>query len=312
MDNPTSTARELDISVAPPSSSEHTDTGTTAIEEELKPQYETIDVASQTLVNIKHNNVDVHYITGMVVLPDGGVILADEVFYSLVLLDKDFVIKETLKVTRGHDPPRKPYDIALVTDAEAIVAYPAANMLQFITIYPNLKTGKTIPFEDRDISIWNVEVVNDKIYVTNRSKDEIIVLDINGEVQRVIDIKQVDPTIEGIRYIASNPGGIELFLTCAGKLLSMTLDGQLVRSIPIPDIHNVAGIVVDEDDNAYICCNRTHKVLVISVASSVCKVIEFDTPSVCVWPKSIGYRATDRAIVLLFWEEGLKTFWYLS
>ena len=93
MDNPTSTARELDISVAPPSSSEHTDTGTTAIEEELKPQYETIDVASQTLVNIKHNNVDVHYITGMVVLPDGGVIFSDEVFYSLVLLDKDFVIK---------------------------------------------------------------------------------------------------------------------------------------------------------------------------------------------------------------------------
>ena len=185
-----------------------------------------------------------------------------------------------------------------MTDAEAIVTYPAANMLQFITIYPNLKTGKIIPFEDRDISIWNVEVVNDKIYVTNRSKDEIIVLDINGEVQRVIDIKQVDPTIEGIRYIASNPGGTELFLTCAGKLLSMTLDGQLVRSIPIPDILNVAGIVVDEDDNAYICCNRTHKVLVISVASSVCKVIEFETPSVCVWPKSIGYRATDRAIVL--------------
>ena len=268
-------------------------------EAESKTKFENIDVLSQHLVNIKHTADDVPpYITGMAVLHDGGVLLADDVHYSLLLLDKDFVIKESFNVTQGHERVRRPYDVALLDEIQAVVTCPGAELLQFITIHPNLQPGKTIALKDKHI--WNVTVVCGKIYLTARwhPKPEILVLDRNGEILYVIDIKQIDSRIEDIRYIASNSVGTKLYLTCAGKVLSMTPDGQLVRSVSNAHMdQNVSGVALDSNENAYICCYNEHKVLVISADGTKSKTIDASAIG-CRWPQSIGYRTADNVLVL--------------
>ena len=275
------------------------DTNVGEMDSDKTDTFENITVTSITQVSIKHTIDDVPpYITGMTVLPDGGILLADDVHYSLVLLDSDFNIKQSLNITRGHLRVRRPYDVALFDETQAVITCPGAQLLQFIQIKPHLDPGKTVSF-DHKYSIWNVTVASGRIFVTSRSasKPEILVLDENGEIQTVIDIKTLDPGISDIRYIASNQDGTMLYVTCAGKLLTMNTDGQLLRSVSNTAMDsNVSGIAIDYNDNAFICCYDKHKLLFISNDGTITKT--FDAIQQCRWPQSIGYRAADNVLIL--------------
>ena len=298
MNNLATDASELSNAVAAHSHVKNTDTNTNIEETETTRRFEDIAVVSKTQVNIKHTADDVPpYIAGMVVLPDGGVLLADDVHCSLILLDDDFNIKESLNVTRGHERMRKPYDVALLDATQAVVTYPGAQLLQFISINPYLEPGKTISFHAK-YNIWNVTVARYRIFVTSRSVPAILILDKNGDIKKIVDIKQLDPACENIRYISSNPDGTQVYLTCAGKLLSMTLGGQFLRSALINGMDPyVSGIAIDNDGNAFICCTEEHKVLAISAEGNKSKT--FDTlDKRCRWPQSAGYRAVDNVLIL--------------
>ena len=269
-------------------------------------------------VDIKHTSDGIGpYITGLALMSNGGLILADDVHYSLILMDSDINIIDTLHCPRSTSlestpysgSTLKPYDVALLNDQEAIVTYPGPKLLQFVKTYPHLEAGRLIPV---DLQIWGVETTDNHIYVAcGGQQPSVLVLDLNGEKQRLIDIKGTDDQFDSTRYIAANSDGTKLFLTCSGRLLCITVDGQFVYSCSEPNLENAFAIAVDNDENVYASCFRPDRVLTISANSLIPKELLVPGDSLR-FPRGIGYRKMDNLLFLAGFCNFLSVFKVMS
>ena len=248
-----------------------------------------------TKITIKHTADDVPpYITGITTKANGELIFVDNIHNSIVLLDSTMAVKDTMNLTRGVvEGTRKPYDVALVNDTEVIVTYPGPRLLQFVKISPHLEAGETV---DLNKDIWGVEVSNKNIYVTcGGEKPEIVVLDLKGELQDILDIRTIDPDFGSPRYIAANLEGTRLYLTCSEKLLCMTVTGELLFSSASLQPDGIGGVTVDEENNAYVCSHKTNTILKFNSDGSLCKAL-LTSDDGLKWPKSTCYRSMDRLL----------------
>ena len=269
-------------------------------------------------VDIKHTSSDVPpYITGLALMSNGGLILVDDMHCSLILMDSDLNIVDTLHCQRSTNLKStpyfgfklKPYDVASLNDQEAIVTYPGQKLLQFVKTYPRLEAGRLIPV---DLQIWGVETTDNHIYVAcGGQQPSVLVLDLNGEKQRLIDIKGTDDQFDSTRYIAANSDGTKLFLTCSGRLLCITVDGQFVYSCSEPNLENVFAIAVDNDENVYASCLRPDRVLAINANSLTPKELLVPGDGLR-FPRGIGYRKTDNLLFVAGFCKFLSVFKVMS
>ena len=273
-------------------------------------------------VDIKHTSSDVPpYITGLALMPNGGLILVDDMHCSLILMDSDLNIIDTLHCQRSTNLEStpysgfklKPYDVASLNDQEAIVTYPGSKLLQFVKTHPRLEAGRILPV---DFDIWGVETTDNNIYVAGGGQQPcVLVLDFSGEKQRLIDIKGIDDQFDSTcpRYIAANSDGSKLYMSCSGGLLCITVDGQLVYSCSEPSLESALNfaIVVDNDENVYASCCRPDRILTINANNLTPKEL-LEHGDGLSFPRGIGYRKTDNLLFVAGFSKCLSVFKVVS
>lgn len=191
---------------------------------------------------------------------------------------------------------RKPYDVAIIDDSEAIVTCPNVKLLLLVSILPSLQLGRTISL-DKDF--WCVAVLNRQIQVACNTEDstDVQILNLTGEILKTVVVKTPNPAVGLIRYIAVNPQGTKLYMTYSGGLLSTTVDGQILWTHSSPDFECGSGLTVDKDENAYVCCFKRNKIVKVCSDGTTCKVFK-NVPDEFKWPKSIEYSDSDGVLIV--------------
>ena len=245
-------------------------------------------------VNLKHSVDDVGpYVTGLAVMSNGGLILVDNIHNALILTDDTLKIKETLNCARNPRYTLKPYDVALINDKEAVVTHPGSKVLQFVKTFPRLEPERILLL-DKDL--WGVETSKQNIYLTcGYQKPEVIILDVMGQLQRVIDIKSIDALFGDIKYIAANLEGTKLYVTCSEKILCITVDGQFVFTYSDPDMKDATAVAVNAKENVYVSCFRTNRIIAIESNTATCKTV-LTADDGLKMPRGIGYREKDNVL----------------
>ena len=114
------------------------------------------------------------WISGCTVMPNGYIVLCDNRNDRLKLLDSSFVFKESLSLDDLMD-------VSVVDPSTVIVTICEKGQLQYVQVFPHLKTGRTIPVGAR---CWGVCVFNDEIYVACDRGQAIKVLGLEGNQKR--------------------------------------------------------------------------------------------------------------------------------
>ena len=256
-------------------------------------------VTPHTTVNIK-SPLDKYdpLITGLALLPNREMLLADYNNKCLKLLDKSQKIKDIL------DLPGIPYDVAVVNEKEAVVTLPLQQyVLQYVRLQPKLQTGRTIKLNK---GCWGVEVANNNIYVAcnnNTKQQEVVVLDTTGQyVSRIIEISKISTQFDNMRHIAVNPEGDKLYVTGTNQIMCMTVDGKVLYQCSGAKLGGPRGVVVDGEDNALVCCFDANKILTVKSDGTKYKTLLKPSDGIKD-PKAKGYRARDGVLVVGGWKQ---------
>ena len=236
-------------------------------------------------------------ITGAEFLRTGEVLIADHGSSKLALLDTLLNIKSSLKC----DGP--PYDITIISDTEAVATVPYQQTLLYVLTCPKLQISRKIHLDNR---CWGITRSSDSIYVTcnySGERPEILELDMEGTVKRVVTCNQLGKSQCYIFNIAANQEGTRLYLSdyWLHKVICLNTDGNTIFTYSASDMKYPRGILVDGEGNALVCCESSNNIHVIKSHGS--KVMPLLTSKDGVQtPFAISYRASDGMLVVGCWK----------
>ena len=190
--------------------------------------------------------------TVLTFMPNGDLLICDFERKLLTVLNEKFDITTTLALPDG------PWDAAVLNEAEIVVTSPDTKKLQKIALMPEWKVGSSISLQKK---CFDVKTVGAKLVVlctNDPGEGEIRVLDFDGNVQRRLGLND-DGT-----YLLSQP--LHMTVTCnsdedrvyvsdlvANTIVCMSLEGQLLSKLKCPHIRNPRGILLDRDNNYFVC-----------------------------------------------------------
>ena len=236
-------------------------------------------------------------ISGVEFLETGELLIADHGSAQLVLLDELLNIKSTLKCAGP------PYDITIINGTEAIATLPYQQTLLYVTTRQNLNSNREGHLDNR---CWGITNCRGNIYVAcnySGERPEILELDMEGKVRRIIRCNQLAKSQCYIFNIAVNNEGTKLFVSdyWSHKVICMNTDGCMIYAYSASDVRYPRGILVDGDDNALVCCESSNIVHVIKAdgkkfGSMLTSKDDIHTPF------AIDYRTTDGILIVGCWK----------
>ena len=268
-----------------------------------------LDAAQAAYTSIEISHASDKYeplVTGLAFAANGELLVADYNNKTLKLFDSSLKIKQILVC------PGIPYDVAIINDRSAVVTFPLQrNVVQFVKLYPRLQLGKSIQMNN---GCWGVDVYKDRIYIAcnaNGHREELVVLDISGKLQRVFDIAKIAEQFGDLKHIAVNGNGDKLYLTGTSQILCMGLDGKQVYKCSYSAFEGPRGIVIDNEDNALVCCHGSNKILTIKSDGKKGKTLLSSKEGIQD-PKAITYRNKDCLLVVGGWKHSSLLVFKLS
>ena len=244
-----------------------------------------MEVKSTGEVNIKlADDGDTPDIVGCTFLSSDRILLCDYWNQKLKLLDSDMSIKKSLKLSY------KPYNVAAVSENEAVITFHNSNGLQFIDTHTDLKLGKKIKLPAK---CYGLHVVNDDIYTTYHKQsghDEIWRLDRAGNILSKTVLTQTSSgylNYLGLCLAGPNP---RVYLTdCDNSIVTcFQLDGKMVYQYQDHGLKWPFGIYVDTAGNSLVCGYDSHNVVVITA----------DGTKDVTKPRCINYRPEDQTLIV--------------
>ena len=232
------------------------------------------------------------WISGCTFMPSGHSVLCDANNKNIKLLDKALVLREHLKLCSA------PWDVSVVDDNNVIITLPYTEQLQYIQVFPQLKTGRTI---QQDKTCDGIAVFGDEIYTTQcdgLSRGEVQVLDLNGNRKRKL---QTNVKFYSPYYITVSRSGKKIFVSggYAGtaSVTCMTTDGNLVYQYKDTEMRYSMGMYVDAEDNTLVCDWNFNTVQVITADGKKYGILLSPSDGIH-WPYSIAYRETDDTLLV--------------
>ena len=231
-------------------------------------------------------------ISGCTFMPSGYAVLCDANNEVVKLLDKNLILCEHLKLCST------PWDVSVVDDNNAIITRSATKQLQYIQVFPQLKTGRTIQL---DKECRGIEVFGDEIYTTqfdDSGQGEVHVLDLNGNRKRKVqtDVKFYYPW-----YITVSSSGKKIFVSCGdydiATVTCMTTDGNLVYQNKDEELTHPRGMYVDAEDNILVCDSSSKTVQMITANGKKYGTLLSSNDEIGS-PFSIAYRETDDTLLV--------------
>ena len=246
-------------------------------------------VLPQATINIKHPSDEYEpLVKGLAFLERGELLVADYNNHKIKLLECSLKPKTALGCQGA------PYDVAVISDNEAVVTLPDQQKLLFVKIvFPFLQCSKTVRLKN---DCRGVDVSENNIFVAcsfGDDKPEVIILDLSGRVQRVIDIQRIAYDFGDLSHIAINPKGTKMYITGYNQMMCLTMEGEIVFICDEPD----RGMIADEDDSAICCSCYTCQILVIDQNGTKDKAV-ISCRDGLLNPYSIAYRDRDGVLVI--------------
>ena len=263
-----------------------------------KPRLRRVVLGETSTVNVKYSTDKYDpLITGLALLSNGDILLADYNNKCLKMLEQSQRIKDVL------DLQGIPYDVSVINERDAVVTLPLQQyVIQFVRYSPRLMVLKTVKLNK---GCWGVEVAKDSIFIAcnnNTQKQEVVVMDLTGQIKRIIEISKISPQFHNLRHIAANHAGDKLYVTGTNQLMCMTVDGNVIYQRTDAKLGGPRGVVVDGEDNALVCCFDANKILTVKADGTKCKTLLKVSDGVKD-PKTIGYRVSDGVLVVCGWKQ---------
>ena len=227
-------------------------------------------IKSINKVNIKHAKDNRNpCITGITLLPNNEVIICDYYNKRLDLLDENFNIRNSLTYTD------QPWNVAVVSDEEALVTFSSPSFLRFVFFLPNLKSGKTIQIEG---TVNGTAVVGNHIYLSDNKSDMLYMIDKNGNILRTIDgnvLWSKESRFKEPTHMSSNNAENKLFVSYvdSNNIVCLSLDYRLLFSYSDSDMKYPRAIVTDEHDNIMVACQGSNNIHVVRADGTQHKIL---------------------------------------
>ena len=232
------------------------------------------------------------WISGCTFMLSGHAVLCDHENQNVKLLDKALVLREHLKLCSA------PWDVSVVDDNNVIITQPDTNQLQYMQVFPQLKTGRTIQL---DKTCFGIAVFGDEIYTTQHDgsgQEEVHILDLNGNRKRKLqtNVKFYHPD-----YITVSRSGKKIFVSDGGcytaTVSCMTTDGNLVYQYKDKKLRYPEGMYVDAEDNILICVSGCNTVQMVTANGKKYGTLLSSNDGIDS-PYSIAYRETDDTLLV--------------
>ena len=231
-------------------------------------------------------------ITGSAFMPNGDLLICDMDLNTLTLFDQKYNEVSTWQSTEW------PWNVAPVTGTTALVSLPGAKKLQFIDTRPSMKAHKCITF---DKMCFGIAVAGDEIFVSfsnNPGKGEIRILDIAGNVKRKLGISEdgepmlIDPACI---TLAKDQAVVSEYLM--GEIICLRVDGNTGFKYPIPGSSSLRGMMMDGDENIYVCDEKMNCIYVVTDGGTKHKVF-LKLPDEGARPTFISFRPSDGTLIV--------------
>ena len=250
---------------------------------------------NQVRVRLSDDN-DNPWISGCTFMPSGHAVLCDGENEMVKLLDKALLLREHLKLCFP------PWDVSVVDDNNVIITLPYTKQLQYIQVFPQLKTGRTIKL---DKECRGIEVFGDEIYTAQfdgSRQREVHILDLNGNRKRKL---QTNVKFDYPYYITVSRSG-KIFVSdgdCdTATVTCMSTDGNLVYQYKDEELGTPRGMYVDAEDNILVCDSDSNTVQMITANGKRYDTLLSSNDGIdC--PYSIAYRETDDTLLVGGWYQ---------
>ena len=232
-------------------------------------------------------------ISGVSFLNNGEFLICDYNNSKLMLYDASF------KLTESTRTPSAPWDIALVNDSEVVVTYPVAKKLQYFTTR-TLQPSRCVELSS-SAWCWGVAVANDFVFVSchYEGTPEVLVLDTDGNALKTINEASSGVKLQKPYYIASNRVGNKLFISDydSNTIICISTEDKFMYAYSDAEMKYPRGIVVDDGDNAIVCCEGTNNIHVIKSDGSKHSIVVSSKDGIDK-PHGLDYRSTYGVLVV--------------
>jgi DNA-binding beta-propeller fold protein YncE len=199
-------------------------------------------------------------IAGCSFIPPDKVLLADQNNNKLKLFDinNDRLIKE-------RQEPGGPRGVGLMSQDEVAVAMRKMNAVQIFKTYDDLSLVRTVQL---DRQCYNVTYNQGKLYVGCWDPGSVLVLDLNGTVQKEIPLKTATIQMDVPAGIAVSADSKYVYVSDSfvvkSNIVRLTTNGNVASIYKDENIHSPSGIISLEDGSLLVCCLDSNTVYRIS------------------------------------------------
>lgn len=215
---------------------------------------------AQGEINIRDKeDLETCWITGMVVLKDSSLIVADNNNNRIKLLGPSHQILNSINLSTP------PFDIALLNQSEAVYTLPDVKQIQFIQIVgqSDLKYGSALKL---DFDCNGISTLRENLIVTSITEKLARLINIKGEVIWTAFTDTCgNKLFEWPWYVETNKESNKIYISDRGKSTITTLDGN-GKVMSVRDVRGKGprGIVLDDVGNMYVCHYMTDELEIIS------------------------------------------------
>ena len=258
------------------------------------------EVTSHKVFDVKDTSDEMKpWISGIVFLKNGDLLVADHENGRLTLFDS--VMNKKKASIKCVDP----WDAAVLDDKQVLVT--SAGILRYLHVGLNdtLAFTKEVKLDDTAFRS-GVTVEAGLIYVHgSHDKNFILILDGNGTLQKTFMTEQIWESFSGGNryYISVSSKNDQLYLQGVNRILSITTNGDLIRTYTNSAMKNARGLVIDDKDNLLIGCLESHNLLIFSCDGSKHKMLLSKEDQIAK-PYGIAFRASDGTLAVGDWESG--------
>ena len=250
-------------------------------------------IQSSSCVDVQSSdNEEEIFITGCAFMPNGHVVLCNFLNHTIILLDGSFSVTGDLRL------PSAPSDVSVIDRSNIIVTLPDTAQLQYIQVFPDRKTGRSIQLDKK---CWGIDVSGEEIYISchnDPGEGEIRVLDLNGQLKRKISVSQ-DGSFRFTNpyYLAVSTSRKKIFVSDDSTYIvtCMTLNGDIIYQYQDNDLRSPGGLVVDTGDNVFVCGYATNTIHVITSDGRKSYTLDCDEIE---RPSSMTFRDNDSMLIV--------------
>ena len=225
------------------------------------------------------------WISGSVFMPSGELVLC---FWNkdngVKVLNTDFTLKEQIKLQAI------PWDVDTMSPVEVVVSSPGSKSLIFVKVYPKLKTGSTVQF---DQACRGVAVYNTSIFVSFED-GTVRILDRAGKQMETIN-SSLESRVP--YYIAVPKLGLMYISEHYTNNIRLLNDGKEVYIYKHSLLKRPVGMYIDGGENVFVCGCESDNVHIIDKDGKHKRVLLTASDGL-INPYTISFRPSDNTLIV--------------